>query len=170
MLNAFYSAIAGMISVVMMLYGVVTGVNNFDSVSRYKENVAQFEPYENTLETAVPQTELYSIIEEHFKSDLPFGKFTKKAIVIGYDGCRADALSLCKEDGAIYKLITEGAKAYLSYCGGVNYPQFNKQATSTAPGWASILTGKWADEHGISDSSVLRIFLLVLVLLLGCAN
>jgi predicted AlkP superfamily pyrophosphatase or phosphodiesterase len=37
----------------------------------------------------------------------------------------------------------------LSYCGGVNYPHMNTQATSTAPGWCTMLTGVWANVHGI---------------------
>ena len=154
MLNTFYSVLAAIASFFMMMYGVIGGINNFDTIDKYKDNVAQFEPYENTIETAVPQTELYNIINEHFNSELPFGKLTKKAIVIGYDGGRADALSLCKEDGAIAKLILDGGKAYISYCGGVNYPVFNKQDTSTAPGWASILTGQWADVTGVTGNSI----------------
>ncbi len=154
MLSIFYSVIAGIASVFMMLYGVIGGINNFDTIPKYEDNVAAFEPYENTIETAVPQTELYNIIKEHFESDLPAGKIVKKAIVLGYDGCRADALHLAKEDGAIYKLITDGGKAYISYCGGVNYPYFNTQATSTAPGWCSILTGQWADVTGVSDNDI----------------
>ena len=154
MLSIFYSVIAGIASVFMMLYGVIGGINNFDTIDKYKDNVSQFEPYENTLETAIPQTELYNIINEHFNSELPAGKLVKKAIVIGYDGCRADALSLCEDDGAIANLIYDGAKAYISYCGGVNYPYFNKQDTSTAPGWASILTGQWADVTGVTGNSI----------------
>ncbi len=156
MLNMFYSVIAAIASLFMMLYGVVGGLNHFDTIPKYEENVAAFEPYENTIETAVPQTEIYNVINEHFTSELPAGKLIKKAIVIGYDGCRADALSLCNEEGAIYKLITEGGKAYIAYCGGVNYPVFNKQDTSTAPGWASILTGQWADVHGITGNSITK--------------
>ncbi len=156
MFNMFYSVLAAIASLFMMLYGVIGGINNFDTIPKYEENVAAFEPYENTIETAIPQTELYGIINEHFTSELPEGKLVKKAIVIGYDGCRADALSLCNEDGAVYKLITEGGKAYISYCGGVNYPVFNTQDTSTAPGWASILTGQWADVHGITGNSITK--------------
>ena len=156
MLNIFYSFIAGVASFFMMLYGVIGGLNSFDTIEKYKENVASFEPYENTIETAVPQTELYNIINDHFNSPLPEGKTVKKAIVIGYDGCRADALTLCEEDGAIHHLLTTGGSAYISYCGGVPYPVFNTQATSTAPGWASILTGQWADVHGITDNDITK--------------
>ena len=58
MLNTFYSVLAAIASFFMMMYGVIGGINNFDTIDKYKDNVAQFEPYENTIETAVPQTEL----------------------------------------------------------------------------------------------------------------
>lgn len=156
MLSSLYSFLAAFLSFFMMLYGVIGGLNNFDTVSKYEENVASFEPYSNTIETAIPQTELYNIINEHFEGELPAGKLAKKAIVIGYDGCRADALTLCEENGAIYHLLTTGGTADITYCGGVNYPFFNTQATSTAPGWASILTGQWADVHGITDNGIIK--------------
>lgn len=156
MLNIFFRVIAGIASLFMMLYGVIGGLNHFDTIPKYEDNVASFEPYENTIETAIPQTDIYDMIEEHFKSELPAGKSVKKAIVLGYDGCRADVLTLCEEGGAVHKLITNGGKAYVAYCGGVNYPMFNTQATSTAPGWASILTGEWADVHGITDNDITK--------------
>ncbi len=108
-------------------------------------------PYENTVETAIPQTEIYNMIVDHFNAPLPEGKTEKKAIVIGYDGCRADALSLVGgTTSAINKMLNDGASLNLSYCGGVNYPDGeNTQATSTAPGWCSLLTGVWADKNGV---------------------
>ncbi len=127
-----------------------------DTESLYRENVAAV-GYENTIETAIPQTELYDIINEHFRSELPAGKTEKKAIIIGYDGCRADILTeIDKENSAIATLLESGASFNLAYCGGVNYPEVNTQKTSTAPGWCSILTGKWADEHGITANDITK--------------
>ncbi len=127
-----------------------------DTEENYRENISQIE-YENAIETANPQTDLYNIINDHFNSQLPEGKTEKKAIIIGYDGCRADALNLIiKEYSGIQKLIDDGASVNLSYCGGVNYPTENTQATSTAPGWCSILTGVWADKHGISGNGITK--------------
>ena len=107
--------------------------------------------YENTIETAIPQTEIYNMITEHYNSPLPEGKTEKKAIVIGYDGCRADHLILAKDFGSgINKMLSDGASLNLAYCGGVNYPDGeNTQATSTAPGWCSLLTGVWAEDNGV---------------------
>ena len=49
-----------------------------DTEKLYNTNVASV-GYENTIETAIPQTELYNIINEHFSSELPEGKTEKKA-------------------------------------------------------------------------------------------
>ncbi len=127
-----------------------------DTEEAYRDKIAQVE-YENTIENAVPQTELYNIISNHFSSALPEGKTEKKAIIIGYDGCRADALTLVVSGySGIQKLIDSGASVKLSYCGGVNYPAVNTQATSTAPGWCSILTGVWADKNGITGNGITK--------------
>ena len=127
-----------------------------DTEALFKENVNAVS-YENTIEDAIPQTELYDIIDEHFRSELPEGKTEKKAIIIGYDGCRADILNeMAPENSAITALINEGAELKLAYCGGVNYPEKNTQDTSTAPGWCSILTGEWADVHGITGNDITK--------------
>lgn len=135
-----------------------------DTEEKYFEKIKSFDIFENTTETALPQTEIYNKIKSHFESELPEGKKVKKAIVIGYDGCRLDALenvghndeSVKYLPGAADYLVNEGGKAYISYCGGVNYPEKNTQDTSTAPGWCSMLTGQWADKHGIRENYVVK--------------
>ena len=113
--------------------------------------------YENTIGDALPQTELFSVIKEHFNAPLAEGKTEKKAIIIGYDGCRADILTeIQQENSAITTLLEDGATFNLAYCGGVEYPEKNTQATSTAPGWCSVLTGKWADEHSITGNDITK--------------
>ena len=127
-----------------------------DTEDLYRQNVEAV-GYENTIETAYPQTDLYGIIDEHFRAELPEGKTEKKAIVLGYDGCRADILAELKADNsAISYLLANGASNNLLYCGGVNYPAANTQATSTAPGWCSILTGVWSDVHGITGNGITK--------------
>ncbi|MBR5202087.1 MAG: alkaline phosphatase family protein [Clostridia bacterium] len=125
-----------------------------DTEEAYRAGVVHSGLRDNTIETAIPQTELYNIIKNHFESELPDGKTEKKAIIIGYDGCRVDALKL--SEGAIKYMIENGASANYSYCGGVNYPEKNTQDTSTAPGWCSILTGVWADKHGITENDITK--------------
>ncbi len=152
------------VSVVLVL-GIIAGAlalfftryhrDKNDTEEFFRENVNSVN-YENTIETAVPQTELYGLIEKHFKSDLPEGKTDLKAVIIGYDGCRADILKEKQDNGAISTLLEDGASINLSYCGGVNYPKVNTQDTSTAPGWCSILTGQWADVHGITANDITK--------------
>ena len=156
MFNLFWRIISWFATFGMFIGGIFTGANNNDLISTYKKNVDSVALYCNEFEYAVPQTEIYDMISEHFDSALPEGKTVKKAIVIGYDGCRADALSLINAEkvSAINTLAEEGGTVALSYCGGVNYPRINKQATSTAPGWCSMLTGEWADVHGVTDNSI----------------
>ncbi len=156
MLLFFQKVICVIVSFFMMIGGIFAGTNFNDKPKAYRENVASVEAYSNTLESAVPQTEIYNMIKDHFNAPLAEGKTEKKVIVIGYDGCRTDALTMLDEtgDGGISYLLSEGADAKIAYCGGVNYPAINTQATSTAPGWCSILTGQWADVHGITDNDI----------------
>lgn len=150
-----FNKIISFILLIPALCGLYTN-DKKDTEEAYREKIAQVE-FENTIENAVPQTELYNIISNHFSSALPEGKTEKKAIIIGYDGCRADALTLVVSGySGIQKLIDSSASVKLSYCGGVNYPAVNTQATSTAPGWCSILTGVWADKNGITGNGITK--------------
>lgn len=143
------------ILIIPSLLGIYTG-DRKDTEETYRETVASI-AYENTQETAMAQIEIHDIIEEHFSSPLAEGKTEKKAIVIGYDGCRADALTLAEgKDSGIRKMLDNGASLNLVYCGGVNYPEINTQDTSTAPGWCSILTGEWADKTGITGNGITK--------------
>ena len=168
MFETIKSAFLKIISFFMMIWTAIFGVNTNDNQTvtdipvepdnqtEYVECINSIGLYENTIDTAIPQTEIYNIISEHFTSALPEGKTVKKAIVIGYDGCRADSLSLLDDahESAFLTMTADGAHTYLSYCGGKNYPETNTQATSTAPGWCSMLCGCWADEHGITDNGI----------------
>ena len=149
--------------VIALVIGAVVALNltkymkdSEDTEALFLKNVNSI-GYENTIEDAIPQTELYSVIKEHFNAPLAEGKTEKKAIVIGYDGCRADILTeIQQENSAIGTLLADSATFNLAYCGGVEYPEKNTQATSTAPGWCSVLTGKWADEHGITGNDITK--------------
>ena len=146
--------VLGIIAGALALYFTRYQRDENDTEEFYRQNVASV-GYENTIETAYPQTDLYGIVKEHFNSPLPDGKTEKKAIIIGYDGCRADVLTeVQNKNSAINHLLNAGASINLTYCGGVNYPQKNTQATSTAPGWCSILTGQWADVHGVTANDI----------------
>lgn len=148
--------VLGIIAGALALYFTRYNKDSTDTEELFRQNVAAVK-YENTIETAIPQTQLYNIVNEHFNSDLPEGKTEKKAIIIGYDGCRADILAeMQNENSAIGTMLQDGASINLAYCGGVNYPEINTQDTSTAPGWCSVLTGQWADVHGITGNDITK--------------
>ena len=158
MLGIFWQIAAWLITAVFFIGGIFTGTNHADFISTYKARVAA-SAYENTFKTAVPQTEVYKIIKGFFSEEQTAGTAKeKKVIVIGYDGCRADNLSLCGNaaESAINTLRADGGHVRLSYCGGIQYPMKNTQDTSTAPGWCSMLTGQWANVHGITGNGITK--------------
>ncbi len=154
--KAFIAIVLVPALVCSVLSAVATGLSyDFtDTQSSYLQRVAQV-PFTNTREDALPQTAIYSIINGFLHEPLPAGKTEKKVIVIGYDGCREDIIAQADspETSAILRLSQQGT-LLMSYCGGVPYPAKNTQDTSTAPGWCSMLTGVWADVHGITKNSV----------------
>ena len=147
--------VLGIIAGALALYFTRYHKDKNDTEELFRQNVASV-GYENTIEKAYPQTELYDIIKDHFEADLPKGKTEKKVVIIGYDGCRADILAEKQDKGAVSYLLENGASNNLTYCGGINYPEVNTQDTSTAPGWCSIVTGKWADVHGITGNGIVK--------------
>lgn len=147
--------IATAVTFFLMVTGSVFGTNRLsETPEQYVKYVEGISAFTNTMETAQPQTIVYDLIKNHFTSPLPAGKTEKKVLVIGYDGCRADTLRLMEsaETSAILDLDDNGGETILTYAGGVNYPFLNTQATSTAPGWCSMLTGEWANVHGIRSN------------------
>lgn len=148
--------VGGIIASAILIPKMEYAKDSGDTEELFRQNVASV-GYENTIETAIPQTELYDIIKAHFDSPLADGKTEKKAIIIGYDGCRADVLKKMRDEkSAISSMLHDGASINLAYCGGVNYPAENTQDTSTAPGWCSILTGVWADKHGVTANGITK--------------
>ena len=113
---------------------------------------------DNTPETALPQTVVYSILEKHFKSPLPEGKKKKKAIVLGYDGLRTDMLlNFDKIDrGAAKFVLSRGGHAIFTYAGGTPYPKPIAHETDTGPGWGAILTGLHSAESTIYYNSAVK--------------
>lgn len=119
--------------------------------------------FHNTTDSAFPQTIVATTVQKHFET--PSEK-VKKALLIGFDGARADSMHLlcestdtavtgnlfCSAYSAVNALKAEGG-LYLSFAGGV---PANPQETSTAQGWAAILTGVWGDENGVKQHKPLH--------------
>jgi predicted AlkP superfamily pyrophosphatase or phosphodiesterase len=96
----------------------------------------------NTLETALAQTVIANSIV-NFLNDTTSSK-PKKVLFLGYDGVRADAMNKAPTP-AIEAITTDGG-LYLAYTGGVKNTD-EEQMTYSGPGWATLLTGVWADKH-----------------------
>lgn len=71
-----------------------------------------------------------------------------KVLLIGIDGLRPDALAKANTPN-IDKLIAEGGFSPKT----VIQRAYKKSDTASGPGWSSILTGVWADKHGVHDNS-----------------
>lgn len=67
-----------------------------------------------------------------------------KALLIGIDGCRPDALQAAQTPN-IDKLIGGGAYSFDAQTCAL---------TKSGPSWASVLTGVWPDKHGVVNNSM----------------
>src|SRR5207247_7827010 len=63
----------------------------------------------------------------------------KKALIIGIDGCRPDALLAAKAPN-LHTLIKNGAFSDKAQTGDM---------TASGSGWGSLLTGVWREKHGV---------------------
>lgn len=73
----------------------------------------------------------------------------KHVLMIGIDGCRPDALKAARAP-ALQHLIKTGAYGSRTRILG---PRKTKSNTVSGPGWSSLMTGVWADKHGVNDNS-----------------
>jgi len=74
-----------------------------------------------------------------------------RVLFIGIDGCRFDALESARAphlDG----LIAEGCHSRRTLILGSRYRDSD---TVSGPGWSSLLTGVWADKHGVNNNRFL---------------
>lgn len=110
----------------------------------------------NTAETALPQTVVADMVREHFHGALPAGKTVKKCFVIGLDGARCDSLIQLKDEteSGINRLAAQGGLV-VAIAGGDS--PLHLQATKTAPGWTTILTGKWANSHLVYYNGMIKL-------------
>ncbi|HEY4311362.1 MAG TPA: alkaline phosphatase family protein [Pirellulales bacterium] len=72
----------------------------------------------------------------------------KKLLFIGIDGCRFDSIEAANAPN-LDRLMAEGC--YDPDC-QILGDRFTGNDTISGPGWSSILTGVWADKHGVMDN------------------
>jgi predicted AlkP superfamily pyrophosphatase or phosphodiesterase len=73
---------------------------------------------------------------------------TKKVLFIGIDGTRFDAIERAQTPN-LDGLMQEGIHSPTCLILGERY---KKNDTVSGPGWSSILTGVWADKHGVQNN------------------
>src|SRR5262249_2131553 len=73
---------------------------------------------------------------------------TKKVLFIGIDGCRFDAVKAVDAPN-LDRLMAEGC--YDADC-QILGDRYTGNDTVSGPGWSSILTGVWADKHGVDNN------------------
>ncbi|MBY0445527.1 MAG: hypothetical protein K2Q15_10010 [Burkholderiales bacterium] len=85
----------------------------------------------------------------------PLGPASKKALLIGVDGVQYDVLL----DALANKQLTNIAQLNLSpsYAGGIAGSS-TQQQTLSGPGWASILSGSWANRHEVRSDYAGQVF------------
>lgn len=74
----------------------------------------------------------------------------KKVLLVGIDGCRPDAIA-SSQAKHLPALIAGGT--YSDACDVLGDRAKNAD-TASGPGWATILTGVWADRHEVVDNDV----------------
>lgn len=78
----------------------------------------------------------------------------RRILLIGIDGTRADAVQRLVAAGRaphLKSLIATGAVTWNGYAGGEPGAAV-LQDTNSGPGWASVLTGVWREQHGVADN------------------
>ena len=75
----------------------------------------------------------------------------RRVLFIGIDGVRPDSLQAANTP-AIDALATNGIITYNAFAGGVLGTP-TQQATSSGPGWSTLLTGVWTDKHGVTSNN-----------------
>ncbi|MGN0523755.1 MAG: alkaline phosphatase family protein [Eubacterium sp.] len=129
---------------------------------KYIKSVNQSEIFDNTYETALPQTIVAEIVRNHLYNNI--GTKKRRVLIYGFDGARADCISCIVPDNkSFYKSkysavshLKEQGGLYLSFAGGDRNNPKTVQETSTAQGWCSILTGVWGIENGVVKHTTKR--------------
>jgi predicted AlkP superfamily pyrophosphatase or phosphodiesterase len=91
---------------------------------------------------------LLTIAISYGHSGLSAEEPARHVLIIGVDGTRYDALQKAKTPH-FDRMMSEGGVSDDCQILGQRY---QKNETVSGPGWSSILTGVWADKHGVHDN------------------
>lgn len=144
----------------------------------YLEEINEWSFWDNDSTESLEQTAIYDIAKAHMLAGEVEGYEgkDKKVLIMGFDGARADTLinvfrdtnnetNGTKSPNNLYNTnvefsalneLAETGGVYHMYTGGED--ESTKQFTSTAPGWASMLTGVWGEGqdgnggHGVVNN------------------
>lgn len=121
----------------------------------YATEIEEMNVFDNTVDTAMPQTIIHKLVIDHLSSPMQKGKTTKKVIFIGFDGFRADGVeNICQNKESSVMYIKNQGGLYHTFSGGIT--GVNEQATSTSPSWMAMLTGGWGSYNGITNNSQMK--------------
>ncbi|HEY2841437.1 MAG TPA: alkaline phosphatase family protein [Pirellulales bacterium] len=98
------------------------------------------------LRRAALTVAIFALAGACLAADAPAKK--KKVLFLGIDGCRFDAIKAADTPN-LDRLMEQGC--YDEDC-QILGERFQGNDTISGPGWSSILTGVWADKHGVLDN------------------
>ncbi|MDR2981014.1 MAG: alkaline phosphatase family protein [Puniceicoccales bacterium] len=94
--------------------------------------------------------------EKSSKSQSEGGAFNgRRVLILGLDGLRRDSLELALKNGDVpnmAKIAANGTRYWGMEAGG-DLKGPTKQPTVSGPGWSTIVTGVFANKHGVTDNS-----------------
>lgn len=118
-------------------------------MKKYVKQIARLKLFYN-MKNLIPQTAVHDLLLAHFVSPLETGKTKKKLALIVLDGCRSDILPYIKSQEFGIKKVMDAGGLYGVY-GSNNRGEYHCE---TAPCFASMLTGIWANEGtGVASNS-----------------
>lgn len=150
-------------TVILLLSNVITMfLPNFVQLdeARFYKDMDSLTIFENTLDEPIPQTEIFQLVEAHFRAPLADGKTVKKALIMGWDGSRCDGhlriLIPKTNEAACISCSTTAVKLTSAIAAAclIQRPTHRQRAQRLAG--RSILTGEWADVHGITDNGIIK--------------
>ncbi|MCL2508108.1 MAG: alkaline phosphatase family protein [Oscillospiraceae bacterium] len=163
---------AAILESVVLFLTVLFSTGALAEINDYPKALDGMGIFENTVKDSYPQTAVHNIVLGHFMTEVSGEtvvlRKTPKCLIIGYDGARADALvnTINMEGAGVKALLSDGGHIYNMYTGGkradslLDFGALSRfQDTSTAPGWTTMLTGKWAAEadgkgHGVTGNGI----------------